>query len=98
MDPEGVRGDGWIGRGVGGQLNNHHFDSVQIEYRITLKYSHASLFTANSKDLDQTPRSATSDQGLYCLLRSFCSNTVLSTSLGKTFFAWRFILNENILL
>ena len=24
--------------------------------------------------------------------------TVLSTSLGKTFFAWRFILNENILL
>ena len=23
--------------------------------------------------------------------------TVLSTSLGKTFFAWRFILNENIL-
>ena len=26
-----------------------------------------------------------------------CSSTVLSTSLGKTFFAWRFILNENIL-
>ena len=25
------------------------------------------------------------------------SVTVLSTSLGKTFFAWRFILNENIL-
>ena len=24
-------------------------------------------------------------------------STVLSTSLGKTFFAWRFILNENIL-
>ena len=23
--------------------------------------------------------------------------TILSTSLGKTFFAWRFILNENIL-
>ena len=23
--------------------------------------------------------------------------TVLSTSLGKTFFAWRFILNENLL-
>ena len=25
------------------------------------------------------------------------TTTVLSTSLGKTFFAWRFILNENIL-
>ena len=25
------------------------------------------------------------------------TSTVLSTSLGKTFFAWRFILNENIL-
>ena len=24
-------------------------------------------------------------------------STVLSTTLGKTFFAWRFILNENIL-
>ena len=29
---------------------------------------------------------------------SYSNNiTVLSTSLGKTFFAWRFILNENIL-
>ena len=26
-----------------------------------------------------------------------CTVTVLSTSLGKTFFAWRFILNKNIL-
>ena len=25
------------------------------------------------------------------------ATTILSTSLGKTFFAWRFILNENIL-
>ena len=31
-----------------------------------------------------------------CLLGR-CITTVLSTSLGKTFFAWRFILNENIL-
>ena len=28
---------------------------------------------------------------------SYLLVTVLSTSLGKTFFAWRFILNENIL-
>ena len=37
----------------------------------------------NSGDPDQTPH--------------FTVPTVLSTSLGKTFFTWRFILNENIL-
>ena len=34
------------------------------------------------------------DLDLHCLPLT----TVLSSSLGKTFFAWRFILNENILL
>ena len=32
------------------------------------------------------------------LWRFLAFSTVLSTSLGKTFFAWRFILNENVLL
>ena len=42
-------------------------------------------------------RKADSSQKL-CLGKSGGkSPTVLSTSLGKTFFAWRFILNENIL-
>ena len=31
---------------------------------------------ANSIDPDQTPHSAASDLGLYCLLRPFCSNRV----------------------
>ena len=34
---------------------------------------------------------------LTCLFQvAWCLVTVLSTSVGKTFFAWRFILNENI--
>ena len=56
------------------------------------------VFNANSVDPDQMPHSAASDLGLHCLPMPFLWDaTVLSTSLGKTFFAWHFILNENIL-
>ena len=49
-------------------------------------------------DPDQMPQNAASDLGLHCFLRnSIQTLTVLSTSLGKMFFAWCFILNENIL-
>ena len=34
---------------------------------------------------------------IFSFLFKGIQSTVLSTSLGKTFFAWRFILNENIL-
>ena len=52
----------------------------------------------NSVDPDQMPQNAASDLGLHCLQRPTVPIlTVLSTSLGKKFFAWRFILNENIL-
>ena len=56
------------------------------------------MFNSNSIDPDQMPRSVAADLGLHCLqLSLFLDVTVLSTSLGKTFFAWRFTLNENIL-
>ena len=51
---------------------------------------------ASGVDPDQTPRSVVSDQDLHCFLRSVCSNTYSVTSLGNTFFAWRFILNAKV--
>ena len=49
------------------------FEHVHFDYRLV--YLQTAGWKANSKDPDQTPRVAASDQGLHCLLRHAYPNT-----------------------
>ena len=94
----------WINAGAnpGGFLRGR-FDNITV---LTYIFGQTGLNKQYRSRSDAA--GAASDQGLHCLplTQQLCTHshihvvkwsTVLSTSLGKTFFAWRFILSENIL-
>ena len=69
---------------------SENFPFLVVKFSIYLNRRMLVIF--GSKDYITGSKTADS-----VLLNMFVNTTVLSTSLGKTFFAWRFILNENIL-
>ena len=84
LDGSVKRASGWWsgGRGFEPRSVRQHFFVIDHE-----------IFSTDSLSLPLIQEGQLSVSG-----ERLCrSTTVLSTSLGKTFFAWRFILNENIL-